>query len=256
MDLAEDASFDELADWVEQHPHNFDGLRRYAQQLIEARRWDEAKKVLQKLIDLCPDYVGADNPYALLAVVSRETKDTDQEKSMLEHLASRTSDDTDVYLRLMELSATEQDWESVARNADRMLAVNPLVPAPHRYRSEAAEKLNDRTGGQRVVSGAAGNGPRRPGRASLPTGHHLHAQAQDDEAQRHVLMALEEAPRYRDAHRLLLAIAREPGRQPLPDRRQWPSRRDRQRRRTGRAGEAGRARRNRRRRRSQGGEDE
>ena len=43
----------------------------------------------------------------------------------------------------MQLSATDQDWESVARNADRMLAVNPLVAAPHRYRSEAAEKLHD-----------------------------------------------------------------------------------------------------------------
>ncbi len=39
-----------------------------------------------------------------------------------------------------------RDWESVRQNAERMLAVNPLVAAPHRFRGQAADQLDDTAG--------------------------------------------------------------------------------------------------------------
>jgi DNA-binding SARP family transcriptional activator len=48
------------------------------------------------------------------------------------------------HVRLIELAESKQDWEAVAKNAHRMLAVNPLVAGPHRSLARAAEKLGRR----------------------------------------------------------------------------------------------------------------
>ena len=42
----------------------------------------------------------------------------------------------------MEIATEAKDWPAVELNADRMLAVNPLVPAPHRALAQAAEALD------------------------------------------------------------------------------------------------------------------
>ena len=117
-----------------------------------------------------------------------------------------TTSAVDAYLRLMELAEAKQDWEAVAKNADRMLAVNPLVAAPHRYLAQAAEKLGQRDEAirayQRCCSSTRPTSPRRTSawRSCCATTQ------KRDAARRHVLMALEEAPRFLDAHQLLLEL--------------------------------------------------
>jgi len=49
----------------------------------------------------------------------------------------------DAYLRLMELSALDNDWNTVARNVERYLAVNPLVAPPYRYLARASAALGN-----------------------------------------------------------------------------------------------------------------
>ena len=41
----------------------------------------------------------------------------------------------------MEIEEASGDWDSLAKDARRMLAVNPLVPIPHRNLAHASEKL-------------------------------------------------------------------------------------------------------------------
>ena len=125
---------------------------------------------------------------------------------MLEKLAAGNSEATDVYLRLMELGKERQDWQAVAVNANRMLAVNPLVPAPHRFRAEAAEQLGDSQAAAESYHALLELDPADPALLHFRLAHHLHLLKRPEEARRQVLMALEEAPRYRDAHRLLLTI--------------------------------------------------
>ncbi len=206
VDLPPSATIDAWAEWVERHPHNYDALRRYARQLIEARDWDAATKVVRRLLELCPDAAGTDSPSQLMAVISRATGDTANERAMLEHVAERESDAIPVYLRLMELGAAAGDWPSVARNAGRMLAVNPLVPAPHRFRGEAAEELHDPQAAIESYRALLEMDPADPAELHYRLAKHLHHLGQNREAERHVLMALEEAPRFRSAHRLLLSI--------------------------------------------------
>jgi tetratricopeptide (TPR) repeat protein len=87
-----------------------------------------------------------------------------------------------------------------------MLAVDPLTPIPHRYLAEAAEQLgepNDAIAAYRAL-------------LEFDTVDHVNAhfrlatvlrdKGRTNEARRHVLLALEDAPRFSAAHRLLLEL--------------------------------------------------
>ena len=158
----------------------------------------------------------------LLADVHKRLSDPAAEHAALEELASRDGDASPAYLRLMELDEAAGDWPGVAENARRLLAVNPLIPAPHRGLARAAENSGGaRRGGDRLP---------RPGLLddTDPADVHyrlaklLHQGGKPDEARREVLKSLEEAPRFLESHRLLLELVDPPRPQPPalePDRR-------------------------------------
>ena len=79
---------DALARWVEEHPLNFAGLSTYAAQLVEERRWQEARAALETLLKLYPDQTGSGSAYELLAGVHRELGDTAAERKVLEETTS------------------------------------------------------------------------------------------------------------------------------------------------------------------------
>jgi tetratricopeptide (TPR) repeat protein len=206
VELGEDASAADLAGFLVQHPRNFAALRRYARQLMDEHRREEARLPLEKMLELYPDYVGPDNAYRPLADMHRESGDTQKERELLASLAARKGDAVDVYPRLMELAREAGDWESVRTTARQMLAVNPLVPAPHRYLAEAAEQLHDAEEAVRGYLALTHMDPADPADLHFRLARNLHVLSRDDEALRHVLMALEEAPRFGAAHRLLLEL--------------------------------------------------
>jgi tetratricopeptide (TPR) repeat protein len=145
-----------------------------------------------------------------LARTHRGLGDTAAEREVLEAWAEQDSSAVDAYIRLMELGEDAQDWEAVQRNARRMLAVDPLTPLPHRYLARAAEKLD------LPAEAIAAYRALLQFETSDPVGAHfqlatlLFAEGQTDKARREVLMALEDAPRFLDAHRLLLELEQPP----------------------------------------------
>src|SRR5262249_28044429 len=105
------------------------------------KEWVEAKVPLQKLIGLYPEATGTDNPYVLLAEAHRGLNETNQERAVLSKVARLDASALPSYLRLMELDTAAQDWTGASRDAQRFLAVNPLVPQPYRCLARAAEQL-------------------------------------------------------------------------------------------------------------------
>ncbi len=125
---------------------------------------------------------------------------------MLEKLVSLDADASALRLRLAELAADEEDWNAVAEHSSRALAINPLIPAPHRRLARAAEALGDR-----IVAIDAYQALLRLEPLDLADTHYRVARLLRDEqrlpeARRHVVASLEQAPRFREAHRLLLEI--------------------------------------------------
>ena len=120
---------------------NYWQLLSQAQSALNDHRWADAKTPLQTLARLYPSQTGSDSAYALLAAVHRQLGETNEERSVLAQLAALDADDTDAYARLMELDAGNNDWAGVAENAERFLAVNPLLALPYRELARASEEL-------------------------------------------------------------------------------------------------------------------
>jgi len=194
--------------WLDKHPKSFPGQRRLAATLVVEEKWAKAKAVLESLKALYPEYVGPDNAYIMLAAVYRRLSDPAAEQKILEELAMRDGDAVPAYLRLMELAETAGDWPGVAKNAQRLLAVNPLIPAPYRRLGRALEALGNRDGALTAYRALALLDDSDPALVHYHLASLLRQAGKPREALREVLKSLEEAPRFRDAHALLLELAR------------------------------------------------
>jgi tetratricopeptide (TPR) repeat protein len=204
--LEPDAELTALAEFHRQHPTNLAGLQLLAQRLIEQESWREALPLLEESLRLYPENVGTDNPYLLLARVHRALADAASERAVLERLAGLDADAVAVQMRLIELAQERQDWEAAAKSAERILAVNPLLRVPHRTLAKAAEALGTPARAIQSYQALLEMDPIDPAGTHFQLARLLHQQGHSDLARRHVLMALEEAPRFREAHRLLLEI--------------------------------------------------
>ncbi len=205
-DLPPDASSAAVMAWLEKHPQSFEGQRRLGARLVVEEKWQKAKEVLERVKALYPEYTGPDNPYLLLAIVFRRLSDPAAEHMMLEELAMRDGDAIPAYLRMMELDEATGDWRGAARNARRFLAVNPLVPTPHRQLARAAEHLGERDDALTSYRALSLLDDTDPAEVHYHLAKLLREAGKPQEARREVLRSLEEAPRFREAHQLLLEL--------------------------------------------------
>jgi tetratricopeptide (TPR) repeat protein len=193
------------AEWLAQHPNNFQALTMYAKTLLANRKWEEAKEPLKKLIALYPQYAGDDNAYRLLAEAHRNLGETEQERGVLDKLAMISSDATYAYERLMEIAAEKKDWPEVVKNGEKYMAVVPLLTGLHRRLGLAYEELGRAEQAIRSYRRLLLLDPADPADVNYRIGRLLE-HTDRVAAKRHVLLALAEAPRFRQAHRLLLKI--------------------------------------------------
>lgn len=219
--------------WLKEHPKNYTGLQRLAQQLIIAKQWEAAKAPLDAMQKLYPRDQGADSLYPLLARVHRELKETPQERAALERLAELSDDNVDMFARLTELTSQAGEWQAARDYAVRWLAVNPLQPAPHRIAAEAAEHLKEDQLATDSYRALLLLNPIDTADLHLRLSTALQRTGNLTSAKRHALLAVEEAPRFRAAHRQLLELIRltesaaepqnntaplRPGEPPLPEK--------------------------------------
>jgi tetratricopeptide (TPR) repeat protein len=174
---------------------------------VEDKNWEQAKPLLETV---AASYAGerrADNPLWLLSQAERNLNDTNAELATLKKLAERESDFVDLDLRLIELLVAAKDWAAAANYANQLLEVNPLMGAPYAALAQAEDAL-----GHSEQAIAANRrllllDPADPAEVHFQLARLLHARGDAEaEAKRHVLQALEEAPRFRQAQRLLLQI--------------------------------------------------
>ncbi len=197
-----------VATWLEGHPNNYWGLRTYAGLLLADEQWERAKKPLEKLIELYPGDTGDGNAYLRLAQAHRELEQVEDEAKVLGKLAQASSDVGPAYVRLMEIGMERQDWEAVAVNGRRYLAVYPMLGTTYLHLGRAYEGLgrtHEAIGAyQRVLL----LDPADPVDAHYRLAR-LYRSSDLRAARQHVLEALADAPRFREGHKLLLEIVEE-----------------------------------------------
>jgi tetratricopeptide (TPR) repeat protein len=193
--------------WNKAHSNNYYAKMRAARQFMEDTNWSAAKPVLESAAALYAGERRADNPLWLLAVAERNLRQTNAELASLKKLAERESDFQDLYARLIELSVAGKNWEDAAKYANLLLAVNPLIPAPYTALARAGGALGDKDEAISAWRRLLLLDPADPAEAHYELARLLHERGNAEaEAKRHVLQALEEAPRFQAAQRLLLQI--------------------------------------------------
>jgi len=196
---------DGWTEWAATRPSNYWVLTRNAQQFVEEENWEEARPVLEELINLCPEVTGPGSAYALLGRVYQAEGEVDAERNVLLQLAERDDEALDAYRRLMELGTEAGDWPLVQRNAQRYLGVDPLVALPHRFLAQSAMELGELELAAEGYRALLQLDPPNPAEVHFQLASVLY-ELGDPEARRQVLQALEEAPRYREALQLLLKM--------------------------------------------------
>lgn len=219
-ELPKRAGAAEAVTWLKEHPKNYPGLQRLARLLVTTKQWEAAKRPLEEMRRLYPEDEAGDSLYPLLARVHRELKEAPQEREALERLAELTDDNLEVYSRLAEITAQAGEWESTRKYARRWLAVDPLQPAPHRIAAQAAEHLKDPSLAVESYQAILLMNPVDIADLHLKLSTAYQASGDLTAAKRHVLLALEEAPRFRAAHHQLLAIIRQLESSPDPHSRE------------------------------------
>lgn len=191
--------------WAVAHPNNYWVLSEEASGHMESKNWKKAKEALEKIVAEYPSQTGTESAARRLAMVHRELGEKDKEVAILRRLAARDAEAIDIYIRLMEVDAENSDWKTLLENAERARAVNPLILPPNQRQFAALRNLE-----RPKEAIAAGERLLRLNPPD-PTGVHfelakLMEQSDPETARLHTLQALEEAPRFRDAQKLLLKL--------------------------------------------------
>lgn len=210
LDLPDGADSATVRAWLEKHPKNFWGQQRLGVRLVKEQKWAEAEPALKDFRALYPEYVGADSAYELLAVTYRAAGKTAEETAVLEELVKQDVDATEAHQRLIELHEAKGDWAAAALHARNWLAVNPLTPAPHRALAKAAEQLKERAEAMTAYRAVLRFGVPDAADVRYRLAVLLEQNGERDKARREVLKALEDAPRSREAHELLLKLVDPP----------------------------------------------
>lgn len=193
--------------WADTHPNNYYLRMRTAGQLMEDKNWTAAKPVLESLAAGYHAEKGADNPLWLLAVTERNLNETNAELATLQKFAAQEFDFEDLDERLIDLFESQSNWPMVTKYADRLLAINPLISQPHRALAEAGMATGNNEQAITALRRLLLLDPPDPVDVHFQLARLLHARGNSEgEAERQVLEALEEAPRFRDGQRLLLQI--------------------------------------------------
>jgi len=196
----------ELAAFLKDNPDSFYALVAHSQRLIRQGSHQAAIVPLNRLRTIYPQFTAAGNPYEQLAGVYRELERPDEEQATLEQFVAISADAVAANLRLVEIYTAAGEWRRLSLAAQRLLAVDPLLKQAHHAAALAAEKQDQPDGAIVALSRLAVMEPADPADVHFRLASALHVRGRNTEARRQVLMALEEAPRYRAAHRLLLKI--------------------------------------------------
>ena len=194
-----------LTSWLQEHPNSFWALTLYAKSLMAENKYEQAKEPLEKVISLYPEYTDSDNGYLLLAQIYRNLDETEQERDVLSRLASKSAESAYAYGRLMEIAMEKQDWRQVVDNGEKYMAVFPMLSNLQWDLGRAYQELGRNKQAIKSYKRLLLLDPIDPADVYYRIGSLLENE-NPAEAKRYVLEALAEAPRFREAHKLLLKL--------------------------------------------------
>ena len=199
---------DAVKAFLELHPQNFSAMLLYTTLLIKTGQLDEAETELKKLILLVPQDDNTNGPRRLLADVYQRRSQSELEMQTLAEHLEYSADDLEAALRLQELCEQQKQQDRVVAVGKMIFAIDPFQPTALNRTATAAESI-----GQTEVAVSTLNSLLQVQKDDAARLHFRIAAllklTDPESARRHILLSLAQAPRYRDAHKLLLELVPE-----------------------------------------------
>ena len=192
--------------WAEKNPKNYVGLKMCAEMLLELDDVDAATELLENAVELFPYETGDDSPFLKLAAIYRNNDDTQRERESLVRLVEIDDAPATALQRLIEIATDQEDWQALHDFAEQLLQIKPLIPQPHLALATAAEQLDQPQSVVNSINSLLEMEPADPAGLNYRAGVQYHKLGKTEPAVRHTLMALEEAPRFRVALKLLVEL--------------------------------------------------
>jgi len=195
-------------------PEDFLAHALLGRMLFAEKRFDDARPHLERAKALWPDSAGDESPLYPLAMIAKERGDRKAAIAELQRLTSLNENHYDAHLELATLLEAEGDTGSAAALLERAVYIWPFDAALFERRAALAEKRGDKTGVVRARTALVALEPVDKAEALYKLAQAELVAGDPGAAKRHVMRALEAAPRFAKAQELLLEIHRAAGARP------------------------------------------
>ena len=195
----------DIRQYAREHPQHYRVGLLAARQIVSASP-EVAEAELLRLIELFPEDTSSGSARRVLADLYRQQGRSVEESRVLAAHLARTADDLGAAVRLMDLRLGGEDWSGAVECGTLILAIDPGSAPVLRKLANAAERSGRTELAVRCLRGLL-----QLDRSAVPRWRlriaRLIRSGDPAEARRQTLLALEEAPRFREAHQLLLDLS-------------------------------------------------
>ena len=189
---------------IEENSRDFQAYLQLGIVLFKEDAFAEAKQYLKTAHEMLPSYTGYPSPALVLAQIYEREGNRQSRLQWLEVLLENLQHDYGAAMVLAEAALEESNFELAAYYLDRAIQVDPYRNDVHELKAQYAEAINDSAAAvteYEVLMQLEISDPVEA-RTNLAQAYLDNGQA--SEAKRNLLYALEQAPSYERAQRLLL----------------------------------------------------
>jgi len=188
----------------------FDNWQKQMKQLVElyrAKKFDDVIRLGPAVRDLYPDYVESGNAYQLLADAYVEKGNKPAAVAELERYAKTGGRSPSTLKQLASLEEEAGNKKAAAAALDRLNYIYPLDPDLHRKLGDLWLDLGNVSGAIREYQVVVAGNPQDPAASHFNLARAYRAASRNGEAKDELLLALEAAPGYRPAQKMLLELS-------------------------------------------------
>lgn len=191
---------------ADQFPGNYQLQMRAAAAAWNTRDTNRAEQYLIRARDLIPEYAGDDAAYWYLAELYAQQGDIDKASKQLRRMIAINADHYDAHIKLADLLQTRGDEVGASEILSRAVYIYPYDPSLHEKLAALYETTDEWNMAARARASVVALDPVDMAEARYRLAY-AHARAGDEPAARYqVLRALEIAPNYYEALKLLLDL--------------------------------------------------
>jgi cellulose synthase operon protein C len=177
---------------------------------VRSKDWDAVIKEGVRVRDYYPDYVEEHSVYELLAQAYEEKGDKKAATAELERYVKRGGRNPSTINKAAKMLEEAGNRKEAAAVLERLNFIYPIDNWAHRELGGLLLEQGQPAGAIREFGAVVANKPIDPAQAHYDLARAYHSNKQDEKAKDELLAALETAPGFRQAQKLLLELSEAP----------------------------------------------